>query len=145
LTESRRSAIKRNVGFRHVIDARRLVIRTGWRLALSLSALAVVAVAVSLMLLTLVSGPDERPLIAAADGSIARPWAACARAVRQELPHTQGLELAGPTLVRWESSGVGVDLAGRAIGGGLRATAFGCHAIRLGSEWQVERLILAEP
>ena len=135
---------KRNGRLRHVIDTGRPVIRTGWRLALSLSALAVVAVAVSLLLLALVSDPDERSLIAEADSSIARPWAACTRAVRQELSHTQGLELAGPTMVRWESSG-GVDLAGRAIGGGLRATAFGCHAIRLGSEWQVERLILAEP
>ena len=112
---------------------------------LSLSALAVVAVAVTMMLLALVSDPDESSPIAEADGSIARPWAACARAVRQELPQTQSLELAGPTMVRWESSGIGVDLAGRAIGGGLRPTAFGCHAIRLGSEWQVERLILAEP
>jgi len=112
---------------------------------LSLSALAVVAVAVTMMLLALVSDPDESSPIAEADGSIARPWAACARAVRQELPQTQSLELAGPTMVRWESSGIGVDLAGRAVGGGLRPTAFGCHAIRLGSEWQVERLILAEP
>ena len=121
------------------------MIRTGWRLALSLSALAVVAGAVSLALLALVSDPDEPSLLAEADGLVARPWAACARAVRQELPHTQSLELAGPTMVRWETSGIGVDLAGRAIGGGLRPTAFGCHAIRLGSEWQVERLILAEP
>lgn len=121
------------------------MIPTGWRLLLSLSALAVVAVAASFILLWLVPDRDDSPLTADADGSIARPWAACARAVRQELPHAQGLELAGPTMVRWESTGIGVDLTGRASGGGLRPTAFGCHAIRLGSEWQVERLILAEP
>jgi hypothetical protein len=112
---------------------------------LSLSALAIVAVAASFILLWLVPDRDEPSSSADTDGSIARPWAACARAVRQELPHAPGLELAGPTMVRWESSGIGVDLAGRASGGGLRPTAFGCHAIRLGTEWQVERLILAEP
>jgi hypothetical protein len=51
----------------------------------------------------------------------------------------------GPTLIRWASSEVGVDLSGHATGAGIRPTAFGCHAIRLGTTWQVERLILAGP
>jgi hypothetical protein len=120
------------------------MIPRGWRLTLSLSALAAVAAGASLVVLALAPDVDERAT-ADVDGSIARPWAACARAVRQELPHARGLELAGPTMARWESSGIGVELTGRASGGGLRPTAFGCHAIRLGTEWQVERLILAEP
>ena len=117
----------------------------GWRLVIALSALALVVVGASLVLLAVAPEPNGSGLTANSNPSVLPPWAACARAVRDQLAEPHGVEVRGPTLIRWETSGVGVDLSGHATGAGIRPTAFGCHAIRLGTTWQVERVILAGP
>jgi len=113
----------------------------GLRLVVGLSALAVVAVGVSLALIAL------SPMVGPAEGkrpSLHQPWAACARAVRHQLAGIEGVDVAGPARARWEASGAGVDLSGRATGSEMRPRGFSCHAIRLGTSWQVERLIFTE-
>ena len=116
----------------------------GWRLVMGLAALAVVAVGVSVALLAL--SPVAAPSASASNRpSVLQPWAACARAVRHQLAGIERVDVvAGPARARWEASGAGVDLSGRATGSEMRSRGFSCHAIRLGTSWQVERLIFTE-
>ena len=116
----------------------------GWRLVVGLTTLAVVAFGVSFALLALAPGAGPTASAANARPSVLQPWAACARAVRHQLAGPERVDVAGPARTRWEPSGAGVDLTGRATGSGIRPTAFGCHAIRLGTSWHVERLIFTE-
>jgi hypothetical protein len=116
----------------------------GWRLVVALTALAVVAVGVSLALMAL--SPVGGPAAAMSNRrSVLQPWAACASAVRHQLAGIERVDVvAGPARARWEASGAGVDLSGRATGSEMRPRGFSCHAIRLGTNWQVERLIFTE-
>jgi len=114
----------------------------GGRLALGLTALALIAVGVSYALVAL--SPAAGPRAASARPSVLHPWAACARAVRHQLAGLERVDVIGPARTRWERSGAGVDLTGRASGSERRPQAFSCHAIRLGTSWQVERLIFTE-
>jgi hypothetical protein len=135
---------KRGENSPDVGHAYRREIAVGWRLVTGLVALAVVALAVSILVIEFVPGPDYSTPTGGVDPSPLRPWAACARAVRQHLADRSEVEVEGPTRTRWESSGAGVDLTGRASGAGMPPIAFGCHAIRLGSDWHVERLIFTD-
>ena len=116
----------------------------GWRLVGGLTALAAVALGVSFALLALAPGAGLPASTANAHASVHQPWVACARAVRHRLAGPEGVDVTGPAGTRWEPSGAAVDLTGRATGSGIRPTAFGCHAIRLGTSWQVERLVFTE-
>lgn len=114
----------------------------GWRLVAALTALAAVACGITLVLVALVPEPGAPG--AARLRVRTSPWAACARAVRHQLADPPGVEVHGPTRTRWDATGAGVDMSGRTTGGAVKDAGFGCHAIRLGDDWQVERLVFAD-
>ena len=115
----------------------------GLRLVVGLAALALVAAGVTLVLFAL-SPVAGRSASASSRPSVLQPWTACARAVRHQLAGVEGVDVRGPARTRWEPSGAGVDLSGQAAGADIRAKAFSCHAIRLGTSWHVERLVFTE-
>lgn len=116
----------------------------GWRLVAALTALAAVACGITVALVALVPDPAMSGAFARPRPRAATPWAACARAVRHQLADASGIEVQGPTRTRWEASGAGVDLSGQTRGGDRKAVAFGCHAVRLGEDWQVERIVFTD-
>jgi hypothetical protein len=114
----------------------------GWRLVASLAALAAVACGITLALVGLMPEPGA-PGVARQRARVS-PWAACTRAVRHHLADPPGVEVHGPTRTWWDASGAGVDMSGRATGGEVKEGGFGCHAIRLGDDWHVERLVFSD-
>lgn len=115
----------------------------GWRLVTGLAALAAVALVVTFAIVAVAPRPEEPGQLRPVDPALAAPWDACAHAVRQHLPE-RPLDLVGPVQTRWDQSGAGVDLTGRAEGKGIGAMAFGCHARRLDGDWEVDRLVFTE-
>ena len=114
----------------------------GWRLVAGLAAVALLASGTCAVLFALVPAPTDSG--SALRPAALRPWTVCAQAVRARLAGQRDIRVTGPTLTRWETSGAGVDLTGRVTSSNARATAFGCHAIKVGSDWHVERLVLRE-
>jgi hypothetical protein len=111
----------------------------GWHLAGGLALLAVVMLAMLWLL------PDPAPTAKPSVGmhpAILAPWSVCARAVVSQLG--RGVQIVGPNRIAWDDSGRIADVLGVAAAhGGQADRPFACRAVRLDSQWQVERLTFA--